>query len=673
MCFSKTCIRFAVVGPLVTTTLLGQEQPVGRRQSAEVSQLREALATQQKQLQIQEQEIQELKALLEKQTIDQASRFSSSGTMTPSAQAPAPAANGPQPPASSPTSSTAPGAGPTEPVVTTPEATAIPPFDPDQEYEEEKPEEEGVQIGPAQFRPGGYIALTGLWRSTTSGGGTGTPFKSVPFQNTALGNNTETRLSAQATRLSLRVDAPLPEVRIRRLSGYFEMDFNGTTPGTVALSSTSVGFRLRNAFAEVQFTDSWLLAFGQAFSLITPAKDQLSIWPAELETTMAVDTSYLAGFVYARLPQVRITWRPNKTFNWAFSAENPEQQVGSGGIVVFPTCCTTDLNAQYNTGSDEFRTPNLMPDLHTRIAFNSGAFHVDIGGVLRIFHHKVSPYTSALTFTQTGGGGSVNVGVKVAKHTKLIVQGAYGVGLGRYIGAMFPDVVVRPNLTINPLPEASWVSGVEQGITKNVTIAAYYSGGWAKRAFYLQPNGIYVGYGISGIPGSGQPPNRGSDTRRCVANSKDGKSWICSVQHSILMAFPNAIRFGARAHRSRTVLFRNGVPGFFTVALQPPVRQVQRQCRGSTDRDQRTVHTTLHSPAYPVRGLALWWQIHGSPRFGRNDRLRLKAAEIVLLCPVLRAKLIEIIIREQRAVGGLPKAHMHARHGNCIIWFRWAK
>jgi hypothetical protein len=56
------------------------------------------------------------------------------------------------------------------------------------------------------------------------------------------------------------------------------------------------------------------------------------------------------------------------------------------------------------------------------------------------------------------------------------------------------------NLTINPLPVASWVTGVEHGITKNVDIAAYYSGGWAKRAFYLQPNGIYVGYGFPGSP-----------------------------------------------------------------------------------------------------------------------------------------------------------------------------
>jgi hypothetical protein len=40
------------------------------------------------------------------------------------------------------------------------------------------------------------------------------------------------------------------------------------------------------------------------------------------------------------------------------------------------------------------------------------------------------------------------------------------------------------------------VTGIEHGITKNISVAAYYSRSWAKSAFYLQPNGVYVGYGF---------------------------------------------------------------------------------------------------------------------------------------------------------------------------------
>ena len=105
--------------------------------------------------------------------------------------------------------------------------------------------------------------------------------------------------------------------------------------------------------------------------------------------------------------------------------------------------------------------------------------------------------------------------VKVTKKTKLIAQGAYGVGIGRYIGALFPDVVVRPDLTINPLPTASWMSGLDQRITKNSSIAAYYSGGWVKRSYYLQPDGIYIGYGF---PGSTDLDNRQLEEATLVAN-----------------------------------------------------------------------------------------------------------------------------------------------------------
>jgi len=411
--------------------------------------------------------------------------------------APGPRATASQPAASNPAS----GAGPTEPVMTTPEPTKVPDFEPDQEYEKAKPQEAGIEIGPAQFRPGGYLALTGLWRSATSSGGTGTPFARVPFPNTVLGQDAETRLSAQSTRLSLRVDVPFPEGHFRKVSGYIETDFNGTTPGSVALTSTSVGFRLRHAFVEAQYGDHWFFVIGQAFSLMTPPKDQLSIWPADYEMTQAVDTNYVAGLTFGRIPQGRITWRPKKSFNWAFSVENPEQQVLSGGVIIFPTCCASDLAAQYNEGSDEFKTPNLAPDFHTRIAFNTEKiFHIDIGGVLRTIHHTINPFTSPFTFSQTAGGGSVNTSVRVTKNTKLIAQGTYGVGIGRYIGALFPDVVVRPNLTINPLPTASWVSGLEQNVNKNLSIGAYYSGGWVKRSYYLQPDGTFIGYGFPGSP-----------------------------------------------------------------------------------------------------------------------------------------------------------------------------
>ena len=285
-------------------------------------------------------------------------------------------------------------------------------LNPTQEIAGEQPKGPALAVGPARLRIGGYLGLTGIYRSTNSGGGPGTSFASIPYEDQVQGNVNETRLSAQSSRISMRVDAEYPEARprFRRLSGYFEMDFSGTTPGTVAVTSTSVGLRLRQAFAEVQYGDTFFLAAGQAFSLMTPPKDQLSIWPSDVEMSQAIDTNYLAGMIWDRAPQFRLTWRPSTRFNWAVSIENPEQQLGNG-VVTLPACCASDIEAEYNTGSGELSVPNLMPDIATRMTFNPlRALHVDVGGVVRAFRHTVQPYDD--DFKDVGGGASVNVRVQ---------------------------------------------------------------------------------------------------------------------------------------------------------------------------------------------------------------------------------------------------------------------
>ena len=317
------------------------------------------------------------------------------------------------------------------------------PANPTQEIAREQPEGPALAVGPARFRVGGYLGVTGIYRSTNSGGGTGTNFGTILYEDSVQGKVSETRLSAQSSRLSLRVDAdfPEPETRFRRLSGYFEMDFGGATPGTVAVTTTSVGFRLRQAFAEVQYGRTVFLAVGQAFTLMTAQKDQLSMWPSDVEVSQAVDTNFVAGMIWDRTPQVRLTWRPSPRINWAVSLENPEQQLGRG-LVVLPACCAGDIDAQYNTGADELEVPNLLTDIVTRVAFNPiKALHVDVGGVVRVFRHTVAPYDD--DFKDVGGGASINARYNVTAGTRLLMQTGFGSGFGRYIGGLVPDAAFR--------------------------------------------------------------------------------------------------------------------------------------------------------------------------------------------------------------------------------------
>ena len=404
---------------------------------------------------------------------------------------PAPAAQPPSPAQPAPTTASA----------QTPPAQ--PPHNPGQEIAGAKAEGASIDVGPAQLRIGGYLGVTGLYRSTNSGGGPGTSFATIPFDDTLQGNVSETRLTAQASRISIRVDAPFPEARFTRIAGYFEMDFNGATSGNIAVTSTSAGFRLRQAFAEIHYGETISLTAGQAFSLMTPAKDQLSPWPSDVEISQAVDTNYVAGLVWERVPQIRIAWRPSTAFNWAVSVENPEQQIGSG-LVTTPACCSPDILLQYNTGTEALLVPNLMPDVSTRVALNpTRAFHVDVGGVWRVFRHTLAPYDEQKR--APGGGVSANVRLTPARSTRLIGQLAHGSGLGRAVGGLAPDVAFRPDGSIAPIPVTAWVAGIEQAVTARLSLSGYYSGTTSDSTYFVDTDDSYIGFGY---PGSSRDVNK---------------------------------------------------------------------------------------------------------------------------------------------------------------------
>jgi hypothetical protein len=281
------------------------------------------------------------------------------------------------------------------------------------------------------------------------------------------------------------------------------MDFAGSTPGNIAVTTSGAGFRLRLAFAEVQYGEHFLLAAGQAFSLMTAPKDQLSVWPADVELTQAADLNYVAGMVWNRSPQVRLTWRPSTRFNWAASVENPEQQLGSG-VIALPQCCAADIDAQYNTGADELRAPNLMPDFSTRVTFAPHkAVHIDAGGVLRVFRHTVAPYDD--DFRATGGGVSVNVRVNATSRTRVFGEFAVGSGMGRYIGGLVPDVAFESDGSISLIDTTSWVAAVEQTLTPRLSVAGYYSGVTAEGTYSTDSDGAFIGFGF---PGSSTTNNR---------------------------------------------------------------------------------------------------------------------------------------------------------------------
>jgi len=350
------------------------------------------------------------------------------------------------------------------------------------------------KIGGASFTPGGFVDLTGIFRSRDVGSGLGTNFTILPYANTLpLGQLSEFRFTGQGSRLSLKVDAQ--PTASTGATGYVESDFNGFEPANSNISTKSDTFRLRLAFLQIRH-GKWELVTGQTWSFLTPTRDGLSPYPENIFTALRLDTSYLAGLIYTRQPELRFVYHATEHWALGVALENPQQFVPSS--VVFPTDGSTNFfSTQFDNGSSSTSAassavnptvPNLHPDIEAKTSFDwrtgSGKlFHIDAGGIARSFKVYDNLATPAATNTITGGGGQFNANFEVLKHLHLIENAFYGDGVGRYIGGLGPDVVVTPTGMLSAVHAGSAVGGFEWQTTPSFLVDGYYSGAYFWRNF----------------------------------------------------------------------------------------------------------------------------------------------------------------------------------------------
>jgi len=366
-----------------------------------------------------------------------------------------------------------------------------------------------IKIGGATFTPGGFVDLTGIFRSRDVGSGLGTNFTTIPYANTLpLGQLSEFRFSGQGSRLSLKVDAqPTDSTGV---TGYFESDFNGFEPANSNISTKSDTFRLRLAFLQVRH-GKWELVTGQTWSFLTPTREGLSPYPENIFTALRLDTSYLAGLIYSRQPEVRVVYHANEHWALGVALENPQQFAPSS--VVFPTDGTTNFfQQQFDNGSSSTSAtssainptvPNEHPDIEARTSFDwrtagGKLLHIDAGGVARTFRVYNNLATPASTNAITGGGGEFNTNLEVLKNLHLIENFFYGDGVGRYIGGLGPDAVVKPDGALSGVHAGSAIGGFEWQATPNLVVDSYYSGAYFWRNYSLTTKSLGVACGPGG-------------------------------------------------------------------------------------------------------------------------------------------------------------------------------
>jgi hypothetical protein len=442
------------------------------------------------------------------------------------------------------------------------------------EQGEKKSSPLSFKIGNADFTPGGFVDITSVNRTTNVGSGIGTNFGGIPFNNGATGRLTESRLTAQNSRVSLKVNSNTGTLD---LTGYVESDFLGFQPPNANTTSNSNSMRLRLYFADVK-RGKWEFQAGQLWTWMTPNRVGLSPMPSDIFYSQNMDTNYQVGLTWARQTAIRFAYHPTSSWAIGVSLENPQQFVP--GSVTFPS---GSFSSQFDNGSGSTSAasagtnpavPNLHPDIIVKSAWDAKVgdrnMHFEVAGLVRSFKVFNTLATPNATNSITGGGGSVNVNLELVKNFHVIGNSFYSYGGGRYIFGLGPDVIVRPDGTLSGVHSGSGIGGFEWQANPKYMLYGYYGGAYFQRNFGLLAssatpapscNGVSgftcVGFGF---PGSSNSANRAIQegtigfVPTLYSNPNYGKLQIIT-QYSYLTRAPWSVATGAPKNAHTNLIY----------------------------------------------------------------------------------------------------------------------
>ena len=346
-----------------------------------------------------------------------------------------------------------------------------------------------VRIGGTEFTPGGFVDFTTFFRSTNLGSGMSTTFGTVPFNNTIYGHLSEIRLTSQNSRISLKTAGKYGE---NNVTGYLEMDFLGNDAANVFVSTNSHTQRVRHFWLDLK-RGKWEILGGQTWSWLTPNRVGLSAVSTDVANTINVDPNFQVGMSLTRAAQFRLVYHPNEKWAFGVAVENPQQYVGAGEVI-YPFQFNAALGPQFDAANNT-ATPNVAPDFISKVAydtdFSGRHLHAEVAGLLTTVKATVVPITG-ITFephTKVGGGVEAAANVEIVKNYRVLFNGFYSDGGGRYLLGLGPDVVIRPvayglagyNILPSLVHSGSGVLGFEAQVSPRTLVAAYYGGAYFQR------------------------------------------------------------------------------------------------------------------------------------------------------------------------------------------------
>jgi len=364
--------------------------------------------------------------------------------------------------------------------------------------------------------PGGYAAAEFVRRSRALGADVSTPFNSLTMPGASQSSIPEFFGSARQSKITTFVDGRMKGVD---LSSYVSADFLSAGVTSNSNSTNSYTLRLRQAWGQAKFEHGWSILGGQEWSLVT--EDGKGISPDDdLGRTndarpKVIDPTYNVGFVFARQYGLRLTKAFNDKVAAAVAIENAQATVTSHGNASNYLLGESGASNSYNTGATYSFNP--APDIIAKLAFDPGFGHYEVFGLVDRFSDRIFPCvefaagspqcptgssaaTGAYNASKEGGGVGVSGRWNVAHHVVFGLKGFGGSGIGRYAGGGLSDAAINPDGSIHLIKNVQGLATLEFNLTKKLSLDTYAGVEYAARTYDFDPlankgAGAEVGYG----------------------------------------------------------------------------------------------------------------------------------------------------------------------------------
>lgn len=383
------------------------------------------------------------------------------------------------------------------------------------QQESTQPEKQGrksptgsFQFDNAMLEIGGFVDFENIFRTTNTQNNTATAFGAIPFSNTAQGQTTEFRTTAQYSRFDVKFAGNFEG---NQITAYLETDFSGNDAPTVYQTVNSTTQRLRLYFADVKRW-KWEFLGGQTWSWLTPNRNGLGPMPVDLAITYNEDQNLMVGVPYTRAAEFRAAYHPNENWAMGVGIEDPNQYIGN--YVALPVGFAA-IGSQFDNNNNA-GAANLMPDILSKVTydtdFSGRHFHAELTGLAAGAHASVMPVgsTSFRTHSVIGGGGQIATNYALLPKLVILANAFWSDGGAHYLVATGPQLVVRPNpagndVSLSMVHAGAGSAGLEWRATPKNAFAIYYAADYFGQNFFPDTTdaakpGTIIGFGGPGSP-----------------------------------------------------------------------------------------------------------------------------------------------------------------------------